>query len=174
MANNRNKGNGYERKLCKELRIYFPDILTARNESRATDARGIDFCYTDKFAIQAKCGTSFGVSNLEDWFDHLQSKPKEIKLVMLNHQVVGNKGEYVFFLKDQFDKLDYYLARREDFEIIIIESKSYKFNKLKSEFSKSHKIQLLFFVYSRNKETQEYVILKKSDFYKVLDSFHIL
>jgi hypothetical protein len=174
MANNRNKGNGYERKLCKELRIYFPDILTARNESRATDARGIDFCYTDKFAIQAKCGTSFGISNLNDWFDHLLSKPKEIKLVMLNHQVVGGKGEYVFFLKKQFDKLEYYLARREDFEAITIESKSYKFDKLKSEFTKSNKIQLLFFIYSRNKEIHEYVILKKADFYRVLDNINLL
>ena len=52
--NQRQKGNQYERDLMNELKEFFPDCVTARSESKSTDDKGIDFCYTGKFAIQAK------------------------------------------------------------------------------------------------------------------------
>ena len=52
--NARNKGNQYERDLMNELKEFFPDIVTSRSESKRTDDKGVDFCYTGNLCIQAK------------------------------------------------------------------------------------------------------------------------
>ena len=52
--NARNKGNQYERDLANELKEFFPDVVTSRSESKRTDDKGVDFCYTGIFNIQAK------------------------------------------------------------------------------------------------------------------------
>jgi len=54
MINNRNKGNQYERDFANEVEEFFPDIVTSRSESKRTDDKGVDFCYTGPFIIQAK------------------------------------------------------------------------------------------------------------------------
>ena len=37
-----------------ELKEFFPDVVTSRSESKRTDDKGVDFCYSGKLCIQAK------------------------------------------------------------------------------------------------------------------------
>lgn len=51
---NRTAGHNWERQGVKDLKHIFPDIVTSRSESKRTDDKGIDFCYTEPFQFQFK------------------------------------------------------------------------------------------------------------------------
>ena len=52
-AYNRKKGHDFERLICKELKIFFPNAKTARSSARMEDAQGIDIINCD-FNVQTK------------------------------------------------------------------------------------------------------------------------
>jgi hypothetical protein len=59
----RNKGSTYERLLAQSYRaLWFLDCVTARSESKRTDDKWIDLCFTKPFAVQAKCYKNFGIA----------------------------------------------------------------------------------------------------------------
>jgi hypothetical protein len=43
MTNSRTKGHAYERALARELREFFPECRTSRDESHFLDRLGVDF-----------------------------------------------------------------------------------------------------------------------------------
>lgn len=51
---NRDRGHDYERKIMNELKPFFPDVKTSRNESKLLDDLKIDLAFTDPFTIQCK------------------------------------------------------------------------------------------------------------------------
>ena len=94
--NNRNKGNNYERQLCKELKYFFKDIMTSRSESKNLDNKGVDFCNTGIFNIQAKAVERLRGGHHEI----LQAMPKDgINLVFHKR---NNKGTTVTMTLDSF------------------------------------------------------------------------
>ena len=92
MANrNRDAGNGYELKVLKRLAETFPDIVTARNESRSTDASGVDFCNTGKFNFQCKLSIN------KPGYEVLERMPEGVNVV-IHGQV--KKAAKNFILKE--------------------------------------------------------------------------
>ena len=53
-AYNRKKGHDYERQIAKEIREFFPDVMTSRNGARGEDPRGIDLINTGLLNVQCK------------------------------------------------------------------------------------------------------------------------
>lgn len=59
MANNRRSGHDFERDIVRRWKaIGFSAACTSRAESKRTDDAGIDLCFTQPFAIQAKRTTN--------------------------------------------------------------------------------------------------------------------
>lgn len=114
--NARNKGHNYERRIAKELRDFFPAVLTSRYASRETDDRGIDLVNTGDFAIQCKAYTAFNLGQLKETFKKLLCKPTEIKTIFLNYTRKGQKGEYVIMPKEDFYKLLIYNQINKNYE----------------------------------------------------------
>jgi len=68
----RNKGSTYERVLAKSYRnVWFLDCVTARSESKRTDDRWIDLCFTPPFIVQAKCYKNFWVAQAIHTLKHM-------------------------------------------------------------------------------------------------------
>jgi hypothetical protein len=95
MTNSRTKGHAYERALARELREFFPECRTSRDESHFLDRLGVDFTNTGHFHIQAKAVESLGSRHLI-----LKSMPDN-KLRLLFHKV-NHHGTVVSMLKDDF------------------------------------------------------------------------
>ena len=68
----RNKGSTYERLLAQSYRdLWFLDCVTARSESKRTDDKWIDLCYTEPFIVQAKCYKIFGIAQAIHTLKHM-------------------------------------------------------------------------------------------------------
>jgi len=101
---NRTAGNGYELKILKRLKEFFPDILTSRNESRSKDAEGVDFCNTGKFNFQCKLSIN------KPSYDVLERMPEGVNIVIHGHVKKANKNfvlqeNYVIMKLDDFLEL---------------------------------------------------------------------
>jgi len=84
MVNSRKKGNTYEVKLMNEYKdLGFKDCMTSRNESKATDDKWIDLCYTDPFNIQAKAYKSF-------WWAQILRELKNMTENTIDHRLWTN------------------------------------------------------------------------------------
>jgi len=98
--NNRKKGNQYETDLAVELREFFPEVVTSRSESKRTDDKGVDFCYTAPFNIQAKAwerAPSYHavLKEMPDWDGNMN---------VIFHKK-NHKGTVVIMTKETFYKL---------------------------------------------------------------------
>ena len=97
----RTKGNAYERQIAKELRELnlFPNVVTSRSESRNTDSKKIDLCFTEPFNIQCK-----DVEKSRLAHDILAEMPQGS-----NYNLVfdkrSRKGEVVCMMKSDFYEL---------------------------------------------------------------------
>jgi len=107
-SRNRDAGNGYERKIRKELlNMGFTNIETTRNLSRFMDAKGIDVVGDIPHDIQCKLKLNINSRDIRDLLDRGHEKP----LVVFHKHVVkaGNKfmpkGEYVYMTKDLYYEL---------------------------------------------------------------------
>jgi hypothetical protein len=99
MVNGRNKGNAYERMLAQEYRdLGFCDCVTSRSESKRTDDKGIDLCYTDPFAVQAKNYTTFSSSKIIKTLDEMDTDT----LYPLVHLKITRAGEIVALKKSDW------------------------------------------------------------------------
>ena len=97
----RTKGNGYEREKAKELRELnlFPNAVTSRAESRNTDAKKVDLCFTDPFNIQCKFVEKSRLPH-----DILAEMPDDGNYNVLFDKR-SRKGEVVCLSKDDFYEL---------------------------------------------------------------------
>jgi len=98
--NARKKGNQFETDLAVELRGFFPDVVTSRSESKRTDDKGVDFCYTAPFNIQAKAwerAPSYHtiLAQMPDWDGHMN---------VIFHKK-NHKGTVVIMTKETFFEL---------------------------------------------------------------------
>ena len=95
----RSKGHRFETDLCIELRAYFADVVTSRSESKRTDDKGVDFCYTAPFNIQAKAWEA-----APSYHKVLKFMPDDDNLNVIFHKR-NNKGTVVVMDKSTFYKL---------------------------------------------------------------------
>ena len=61
MINVRTKGHNFERAICRELKPYFPECITARAGAIYKDAQGIDVINTGEYNIQCKAKQAMNV-----------------------------------------------------------------------------------------------------------------
>jgi len=94
--NNRKKGNQYETDLAVELREFFPNVVTSRSESKRTDDKGVDFCYTAPFNIQAKAW-----ERAPSYHTVLSEMPKDLNDNVIFHKK-NHKGTVVIMSKETF------------------------------------------------------------------------
>lgn len=118
MINNRKKGNKFETDLAIELREFFPEVVTSRSESKRTDDKGVDFCYTEPFNIQAKAW-----ERAPSYHTVLDQMPKDRWENIIFHKK-NHKGTVVVMSKQTF-----YNLQTENAKFLDI------INKLKKELS---------------------------------------
>ena len=105
MANrNRTAGHAYERKTLAKLKPIFPDIVTARSESRRLDDSGVDFAFTDDYNFQCK------LSITKPSYDVLERMPEGKNVVIHGNVKKAGKNfvlqeEYVIMKLDTFIEL---------------------------------------------------------------------
>jgi hypothetical protein len=97
--NARKKGNEYETDLAIELREFFPEVVTSRSESKRTDDKGVDFCYTAPFNIQAKAW-----ERAPGYHQVLKDMPKDDSMNVIFHKK-NHKGTVVIMSKETFYKI---------------------------------------------------------------------
>ena len=98
MANGRNKGNSYERKLAKEFRdMGFDKCKTSRYESKMLDDMKVDLTHTGFFNVQAKAVEKLSPT----YHDILASMPKDTNYNTIFHKR-NRKGEVVVMTKEDF------------------------------------------------------------------------
>jgi hypothetical protein len=96
----RNAGNQYEREVAQEFRdLGFDECVTSRSESKRTDDKGIDLCFTNPFNIQCKRWKSAPA-----YQDTLKSMPDDCNYNILMHKK-PHKGEVVVMEKETFYEL---------------------------------------------------------------------
>lgn len=81
-----------------EYKEFFPNCRTSRNESRTTDDRGVDLCFTGDINVQAKCFIKY---SLTDWIKELNRMPKWINILHVKQTNPWCRGELVIMSKDQ-------------------------------------------------------------------------
>jgi len=97
----RSRGNGYERQLAKEFRdMGWTECVTSRSESRSTDSKKVDLCFTEPFNIQAKC-----IDTYKNPLAVLKEMPDNNTLYNIVLTKVMNDDEYAFMKKDAFYEL---------------------------------------------------------------------
>ena len=98
-ARNRRAGNGFELKVLKDIKDYFPDAVTSRNESRSIDAKKVDFCNTGKLNFQCKLSIN------TPGYKILDEMPDEgINVIIHGKCQKANKN---FVLKDEYVIMKY-------------------------------------------------------------------
>ena len=104
MANpNRGKGIRWELKALSMLRKLFPNVVTSRSESRATDAKKIDLMNTGNFCFQCKNLKQIGKA--PQFLLEIETEEK-IKVLALKHNSYrGAKGELAILYFEDFVKL---------------------------------------------------------------------
>jgi hypothetical protein len=120
MANNRNRGNQYERDIVIELKkLGYNDVVTSRAESRNMDNKGVDvFGHSLPVYIQAKNYTKY-----PDIHELLSSEllPNEKPTVIFHKKTKKansrfmTQGEYVYMTKELFlEMLKNYKQNQDD------------------------------------------------------------
>lgn len=94
-VNGRNKGNTYERTICKELRDLGFEADTSRNESRKMDALKVDIISNTPYHIQCKAVERFG-----GYHDLIKQMPLDKTPVIFHKR--NNKGTVVIMKKEDF------------------------------------------------------------------------
>ena len=120
---NRDKGNGYERQIAKELReLGFEGIKTSRSESKSTDDDKIDFVDTKgQFPVYLQAKKTVNIPNYFKIRSECSKNPEDFCIIW-NKQEKKNKnfssvGELVMISKQLFYKLiKLYGARDEESE----------------------------------------------------------
>jgi len=96
-ASIRKRGNNYEVQIAQQFRdMGWAGCVTSRAESRNTDAKKIDLCYSDPINVQCKCKNNYG-----NPLPVLEEMPKDNNYNIVITKVV-NKGEFVSIAKDDF------------------------------------------------------------------------
>jgi hypothetical protein len=96
----RNKGHNFERKMAEELRPFFPNVCTARAESKKLDDRGVDLAFTQGFNFQCKAVEKLSPS----YHDILKQMPDDEDLNVILHKR-NRKGVTVTMDLDSFKVL---------------------------------------------------------------------
>lgn len=108
----RSAGHSYERLIVNELKQIWPakfgKCCTSRSESKRTDDKGIDICFTPGYQIQVK-----NCKNVQKYWNLLPGMPQadtEINVIIHKKtQKAGSKfisqGEYAIMTKKDFYKL---------------------------------------------------------------------
>lgn len=94
MTNSRTKWHNYERIIAKEYRERYPQSCTSRAESKNTDDKGIDLCFTDRWQVQCKSYRNFPVAEA---IRTLKRMPKGDNIL---HIKITSVGEAVVMDKD--------------------------------------------------------------------------
>src|SRR6056297_2316203 len=94
MANrNRTAGHNYERKIRNELSEFYPDVVTARSESRNKDNKGIDiFDLSEDMPFDIQCKVSKGLSSNK--INDLLNAGDELPMVIAHKHV--KKADKIF------------------------------------------------------------------------------
>lgn len=87
MTKARQKGNQFERDICKILRCIFPSIATSRLMNRDADNRGVDVINTPGYAIQCKrYGKKY--PNLEKVIEEMNTKDRKLVVHKRDHKAI--------------------------------------------------------------------------------------
>ena len=159
----RSKGNRYELKIIKELiALGFPGLVSSRSESKNLDNAKVDIADPEnslKFYIQCKCTKSYPNYNIINDFT-LKDKPLVIfHNKQINKKVnMGSSGEFVILTFDFFKEL---LSEENSLEIILKETKNTpSYDKLITTDN---------LVVNHKNGNNNFIIIKKSMFYKLID-----
>lgn len=98
--NARKKGHAYELQIidwCKKLG--WEQAVSARSESKRTDDKGVDICYTDPFNFQCKA-----VENLGSIHKVLKAMPNESNYNVVLHKR-NRQGTIVAMTLEDFTEL---------------------------------------------------------------------
>ena len=97
---NRRKGHDFERKIVNEfIKMGWGNACTSRAESRNTDNKKIDICYTEPYNIQCK------VTQRAVYTKILKEMPADTDNINVLFQKVKSDGEYVIIKKEDFYKI---------------------------------------------------------------------
>lgn len=98
--NPRKKGHGYELQIRDVFReLGWKDCVSSRSESKNTDDKGIDLCYTKPFSVQCKA-----VENLGSIHKILSSMPKDDNYNIVFHKR-NRQGSIVAMTMEDFIEL---------------------------------------------------------------------
>ena len=101
MINSRNKGNSYERKIMNQIKIFFPKVKTARNESKTLDDSKVDLAFTNPFNLQLKAVEVMSINKI---IEVLNSMPTDDNINTIIYKK-NNKPELVIMYKDSLYKI---------------------------------------------------------------------
>lgn len=102
-AKERRDGHNYERKIRREFvdDLRFVDCVTSRYESKATDDKKVDLCYTDPFNIQLK-----NWKRRPNYEEILGSMPDDWKINVIIHRINKRKGkQFAILYKEDLYKI---------------------------------------------------------------------
>ena len=106
MGKNRNRdaGHNYERKFVNRIKHIFPNVVTSRYESKSTDDKKVDLCFTGPYNFQCKFQMNTPPVKL------LDEMPEGINVIIWGKTVKANvnfvlKEEYAIIKLDEFIKL---------------------------------------------------------------------
>lgn len=102
---NRQRGHSFEREVCNLFKAHgFSQTVTARAESRTTDNKKVDLCFTAPFNVQCKA-TNRQINVLKA----LEEMPKEpTDPLSVNYNIIFNKitNKKTLVYMDQSDFLE--------------------------------------------------------------------
>jgi len=109
---NRSAGHGFERQIVIELKNVWPakfhECCTSRSESKRTDDKGIDFCYTPGYQFQAK-----NTKDVPKYWELLPGMPQAGPIVNIilhkktkkSNSKFISQGEYAIMTKEDLYKI---------------------------------------------------------------------
>lgn len=101
--NNRTAGNNFERLIANELKVFFPDVVTSRFESKSMDDKKVDLCFTGIYSFQLKNSKV----NL-DYAAIIDSMPQSGINVIIHRKTKKSKKNFLTVG-------DFAILRKEDF-----------------------------------------------------------
>lgn len=99
-VNRRNKGHAYELEVIRFLKELGWNCVSSRSESKRTDDAGIDICYSDPFAIQAKAW-----ERAPSYHDILKEMPEKAGIFNLLFHKKNRRGTIVSMELDTFKEI---------------------------------------------------------------------
>lgn len=114
---NRTAGHNFERKIVNELKEKYPNIVTARSESRNKDNLGIDIFDPENemfFDIQCKVTKGLSSSKIKELLEAGDKNPMVVfhKFVKKANSKFITQGEYVYLDKKLFYELLWKLEKK--------------------------------------------------------------